>query len=368
MYDCITVGGGLLGLFSALELHRAGLRVAVCERGAAAQESTWAGGGIVSPLYPWRYPASVIPLARWSQTRYPEFCTELAADTGVDPEYTPSGMLVLGLEDAEQAAAWAQTYGYLLQTLSTPAQVTACESALSSPPDGALWLPEVGQIRNPRLGRAATQAVRNAGIELREDAPVDEILFTEERVQGVKIGAEILSAPRVVIAAGAWSKTLFPAHLPAPEVVPVRGQMLVFAAPPQLLRRIVLQGRRYLIPRRDGHVLVGSTLEHTGFVKQTTTEAREDLYNFATGLVPDLAECEVAKHWAGLRPGSPDGVPYIGEHPHLRGLYFNTGHFRNGVVLGLASARLLADLICARPPIVDPAPYALESPRAGKAE
>ena len=135
--------------------------------------------------------------------------------------------------------------------------------------------------------------------------------------------------------------------------------MLLFRGPVGLVRRIVLSRDRYVIPRRDGRVLVGSTLEHVEFDKSTTPAARAELHREALRLIPALADCAVEHHWAGLRPGSPIGVPFVGEHPRIQGLYVNAGHYRNGVVLGPASARLLADQMLGRTPALDPAPYRL---------
>ncbi|MCX8018513.1 MAG: FAD-dependent oxidoreductase, partial [Rhodocyclaceae bacterium] len=148
-----------------------------------------------------------------------------------------------------------------------------------------------------------------------------------------------------------------------PDIRPVRGQMLLFHAKLDQIRRIVLYRGRYVIPRRDGRVLFGSTLEQAGFDKQTTAEAKESLYQDAVALFPVLRRAPIEDHWSGLRPGSPSGIPYIGAYPGIDGLYFNAGHFRNGLTLGPASARLMADLVLGRPPLLDPAPYALDAPR-----
>ena len=144
---------------------------------------------------------------------------------------------------------------------------------------------------------------------------------------------------------------------------PVRGQMLLFGAEPGIISRIVLDRGHYVIPRRDGNVLMGSTLEYTGFHKETTDEALAELSAIAVNRFPVLKDYPITRQWAGLRPGSPQGVPYIGPFPGIEGLYVNSGHFRNGVVLSPASARLLADLVLDRPPIVPPEPYGLMAHR-----
>jgi glycine oxidase len=362
MYDCIIIGGGLLGMLSALELAKTGRRVCLLERQACAQESTWAGGGIISPLYPWRYRAPVTALAQWSQAHYPALCESLIEHGAGDPEYRRSGLLIFDQEE-HAAQAWAQANQADVQILTDEKAVRGNEQALANLPARALWLPQVAQIRNPRLGRALRAYLDlHPVITVKEHTRAEEILFNNARVIGVRSSAGTFLAPEIVIAAGAWSAD-FLGLLRTPAITPVRGQMIVFKAAPGLLKRIVLHDRRYLIPRCDGHILAGSTLEHVGFDKSATPQGLAALQNFAQELLPALASCAVVKHWAGLRPGSPDGVPYIGAHPEYPGLYFNSGHFRNGVVLGLASARLLADVISGAPPIVDARPYALDAPR-----
>ncbi len=139
--------------------------------------------------------------------------------------------------------------------------------------------------------------------------------------------------------------------------------MLLFKAKPGVLDRVVLQNGRYLIPREDGRILVGSTLEFKGFDKETTEEAYQSLYQSALSIMPGLADFPVEKQWAGLRPGSPSGVPYIGKIPQFENLYINAGHFRNGLVLSPASCRLATDLLLEREPIIDPAAYSFDAPR-----
>ena len=163
-----------------------------------------------------------------------------------------------------------------------------------------------------------------------------------------------------MITAGAWSAQLLRETGLELPVEPVRGQMVQFQAPPGLLRHIVLYQNHYLIPRLDGLILAGSTLEYTGFDKATTTEARDELTRATSALVPALSECELVRQWAGLRPGSPEGVPFIGEHPMIRGLFVNAGHFRNGVVMAPGSVQLLLELMLKQSGFTDTAPYAID--------
>ncbi|GAB4292570.1 MAG: glycine oxidase ThiO [Thiohalomonadaceae bacterium] len=354
--NVIVVGGGIVGLLSARELMAGGCRVHLLEMATVGRASSWAGGGILSPLYPWRYPDGVTELARWSQGAYAELAARLRDEGGVDPEWTRNGMLMLDTSDQVAASAWAARFGCRLEVLDGPG-LRQCEPALAEGSTAALWMADVAQVRNPRLVQAARQALVRQGGRIEEGCEVTGLRVEGGHVSGVRTKRGEIGADVVVVAAGAWSGRLLAELAVRPEIRPVRGQMLLFRGPPGLVSRIILGPRHYVIPRRDGRVLVGSTMEEVGFDSTTTAAAREELLAAAIGLVPALAGCALEQHWAGLRPGSPDGTPYIGEHPEVAGLYLNSGHFRNGVVMAPASARLLADLVLGRVPILDPAPY-----------
>lgn len=357
--ETIIIGGGVIGLLSAYQLAGAGQHVVLLESGETGSEASWAGGGIVSPLYPWRYSPAVTALAHWSQDFYPGFGDSLYEQTGVDPEVHETGLYWLDLHDEEEALAWAERQKRPLQRV-TVERVRAAVPALGKGFSKAVFMPGVANVRNPRLLRALREALaRMANVRIIEHCAVTGFMREDGRVLGVQTAQGEIRAERVVVAAGAWSGELLATLGLALPVKPMKGQMILFKCAEDFLPSMVLAKRRYALPRRDGHVLVGSTLEDVGFDKTPTEDALDSLRATAVELLPALADAEVVRHWAGLRPGSPDGVPYIGEVPGFEGLWLNCGHFRNGLVLAPASCRLLADLMLGRTPTLDPAPYAV---------
>lgn len=355
---CICIGAGIMGLLSAFNLARRGFQVTVLERQEAGREASWAGGGIVSPLYPWRYTPEITALAHWSQDFYPQLSAELLELTGIDSELQRTGLYWLNLDDEAAALAWAAREDRPLRKVDVQ-DVFQAVPALGTSFEQAVYLEGAANVRNPRLIQALRAALlQMPNVELLEHTEVTGFLRQGTAIVGVCTPDRELYADQVLLAAGAWSGELLAdlgLHLP---VEPVRGQMILYKCAPDFLSSMVLANGRYAIPRRDGHILVGSTLEHAGFDKGTSEQARISLMASAVELLPALTNAPVVAHWAGLRPGSPDGVPYIGNVPSHPGLWLNCGHYRNGLVLAPASCQVLADLMCGVAPVVDPTPYA----------
>ncbi len=344
MNSVSIVGGGVIGMLSAIQLHQAGLEVRVIDRQAFGRESSWAGGGIISPLYPWRYPDAVTRLAKLSQQIYGDILGELQQQVDIDPEYLPSGMLVLGDYSGEDPRAWADRHQIDMQAVDHR-QIHDLAPEVAANFNSGWWFPHVHQVRNPRLVSLLKAYLQQSDIALVEDDAVSEILLEGQRAIGVRTQSTSYYSDITVIAGGAWSGQLLAKTGLMLDIRPIKGQMLLLQGPPGLVRHITLADDRYIIPRQDGRVLIGSTTEDSGFNKDTSDEVKQQLLEYAAATIPQLADCEVETHWSGLRPGSSDGIPTIGAHPAVENLYINSGHYRNGLVLAPASALLLRQII-----------------------
>ncbi len=358
MNSCLILGGGINGLLCALLLRRAGLEVRVLDRGPVGRESSWAGAGILSLLLPWNYGPEVNALARRGRLLWPGWAEDLLNTSGIDPEFRPCGMAVLSPENHDAALAWCVAQGEAVTAL--PRTLAHLEGA------DAIWLPNVAQARNPRLLQALLKAALSAGVKIQENTAGTRLLPRGTKLVGVETASGVVHADSVLVTAGAWSGELLAPLGHAPEIAPIRGQIVLFKAAPGLLPGVVYRRGHYLVPRTDGHILAGSTLEEAGFDKTTTPQAREELLDFAYGLLPQLRQAEIVTQWAGLRPGSPGNVPTIDRHPDLENLFVNSGQFRYGVTMAPGAGEVLLHRMLGVAGMVDIAPYAWRhKPAAG---
>lgn len=329
----IVVGGGIMGCLTALALRDRGCNVTIVERNMiAAQtsgESSWAGAGILFPLLPWMYKDAVNQLAMAGAGLYPALCERLLTATGIDPEYTKSGMQILPNFDEAAAINWCEKY-----------QITIQQNA------NGLFLLSVAQVRPPHLLQALRAMLIQQNVTLLENTQL-EPLANITKIDGWRTNiGEVCRADAFVVTSGAWSFDLLKETSAGLNIKPMRGQILLFENVPELPKNIIYQNGFYLVPRRDGLLLAGSTLEDVGFDTSTTETMRQQLQQKAEQILPSLKHASAIKHWCGLRPGTPDNLPTIAQHPSIKNLYLNTGHFRYGLTMAPASAAHIAKLVC----------------------
>ncbi|HEY3243779.1 MAG TPA: glycine oxidase ThiO [Phycisphaerae bacterium] len=358
--DVLVIGGGVIGLSIAYRLRQRGLRVMLLERRRCGREASWAGAGMLIPPNPHRRGPMQLLLRR-SLELYPRFCEELAAATGVDPEYEVCGALEIltteqryrmALSDQRAvagrgAAPDSKPLSDLQIEVLEPARAAAVEPALgATAPYGVLYVRSAAQVRNSRLLPALLIACQRAGVDIREGVTVSGLVRHGERVVGTRTGSTEFHSAAVVLAAGAWSAQVAPEVAELMPVYPVRGQIVLLWMLQRPFRPIIEERPFYLVPRRDGHVLLGTTEEHdSGFEKRNTPQAVSRLISAALRMVPMLSEASVSAMWSGLRPGTPDRRPYIGPVPGVEGLIAATGHFRSGLMLAPITAEVVADLL-----------------------
>lgn len=333
----IVVGGGIVGCLTALELVKRDCLVTLVERNVVAiqtsGESSWAGAGILFPLLPWMYKDAVNELALEGGAIYPSFCQHLLTLTGIDPEYLVSGMQINPQYDESQALDWCNNNNIRYK----------------KNPHG-LFLPGVAQVRPPQLLKSLRQALLQSNVTLLEQTELKPLTLADLNDGELKswqtTTGQTLIADQFVVTSGAWSFELLKNTTQSLNIKPMRGQILLYQQTEEKLAHIVYENGFYLVPRKDGLVLAGSTLEDVGFDKNTTEVVKEELKIKAEHILPSLKRATILKHWSGLRPGTPDNLPTISAHPDIQNLFLNTGHFRYGLTMAPASARRIVAQMC----------------------
>jgi len=375
--DCCIIGGGIIALSIARELAGRGLTVRLLARGESRETASWAAVGIFppAPRYPGCPPGAA--LTAWSDDLHTTWAAELLAETGIDNGLRRCGGLHLAVDGADRdrlraAAADWHAKGARCDLLG-PEEATACEPAIADAIRrgavvGGMFLPDEQRFRPPRHLQALERSCLARGVTITRGAEAREFVRAGDRIEAVVVDvagrAERVTAGTFVLAAGAWTGGLAAALGTPCETRPIRGQIVLLDLPRQVLTRVVNRGLDYLVPREDGHLLVGSTIEDVGFRPVTTPESVARLRRLACELLGPIADRPPAAVWAGLRPGSADGTPFIGRLPGLDNTLVAAGHFRAGLHQSPATAVLIADILTNRPCPLDPAPFAPGRPPA----
>jgi glycine oxidase len=354
--DLLVAGGGIIGLAIAREAARAGLRVTLADAGEPGGEASSAAAGLLSPRLESGGAGPWLDLGLRSRDLYPDFAAAVSSESGLDPGLALDGVLEVARGPEEDATLAARREAQ--RALAPPAEPLAgaalrlLEPALADDVSAALLLPGDGAVDNAILVRGLAIAARRAGARILPRTRVLHIRLAGGAVAGAQTEAGPLRAGAAVIAAGAWSSRIGTGNLPPVPTHPVRGQIVALRAAPGLLKRPLHAADCYLVPRADGRVLVGSTMELAGFDRSTTPRALAALHAAAAALVPALARAPVDSAWAGLRPATADGLPAIGPG-WARGLYYATGHLRNGILLAPLTARAVVRMVQGSDPGID---------------
>ena len=348
-WDAIVIGAGIIGLALAIELNKQGLRVLVVEKGEPGREASWAAGGMLCD-FPLETPPGLRELATASARMYPEFVPELEDESGVKIDLRSVGTLLFAGGGTGHSPVTTQSPQDLSlqrsQSFSLPASLRELEPALRMP-DGtaphltALYIKE--RSVDPRhLTAAALAAARHCGVDFSSGDHVLAVEVADGKASGVRTNKTRFAAGMVVNCAGAWAGQIGPHPFPTR---PVKGQMLCVVMPEkEMVRHVIRTPDVYLIPRSDGRMLIGATVEEAGFDKRTVPETILKLRQAAIDLVPKLADARILEAWAGLRPGTPDGLPILGATP-TPGYFVATGHFRDGILLAPVTVKLMGEVM-----------------------
>jgi glycine oxidase len=356
--DVVVIGGGVIGCVVARRIAARGATVTLIERDVPGRAATWAAGGMLSPLGEAGDHPAFLDLAVRSLDLYAQFVSELTAQSGIEVEYRPAGKLhvTIGRGHSDLRSLVERGRGFGVQPM-TGDEARGLEPALGPAVDAAIFVGRDHRVNNRLLGVAAWKAAEASGVRVHCDSPAAS-LEIDSRVRSVRLtDGTTIASDSVVLAAGAWSSRIEGLPRPLP-VEPVRGQMLSVEGDRDnpLLERVIHAPGCYLIPREEGHIVIGATSERAGFVPGPTPAGLAALSAAAAAVVPAIAQKRVLETWAGFRPGTPDGLPVLGPDPAVDGLFYATGHYRNGILLAPITAEILAACVAgvASPVPLDP--------------
>jgi glycine oxidase len=358
--EVAIIGGGVIGLAVARALSVSGVDdVLVIERGSLGAESSGAAAGMLAPQAEADCADEFFHLGRRSRDLYPLFAAELLEETGIDIQLESTGTLYLGLneedvKELDRRYRWQTRAGLPVERLSSES-ARILEPSISESVQMALRFPLDTQVENRLLIKALAASNQNRGVHLATETSVNSVTLAQGRIAGLETSRGFVATKRLVIAAGAWSSQLLASvesnlasrdsALPVLGIEPVRGQMLCLESSPAIFRHVIYSPRGYVVPRSDGRLLAGSTTEHVGFNKQITNEGVRSIQSAAKEISPRIGTLPMKESWAGLRPRTEDGLPVLGAYAEIEGLFYATGHYRNGILLAPVTGELIAGAI-----------------------
>ncbi|OIP74909.1 MAG: glycine oxidase ThiO [Oscillatoriales cyanobacterium CG2_30_44_21] len=332
MTDILIIGSGVIGLATAIALSQEGANVTIVERGTCGKGATWAAAGMLAPEAE-RLEGSLLEFGMRSRAMYPQWIANLMRLSGQDCGYWCCGIIAPVLSEGERLPL-SQHSKYLDKVQSHRQQSGLGDSIL-----GSLWLPEDAQVNNRKLAQALITAARSLSIRILEGVTVYEIARDRNRVTHLETSAGKLQSDRYVLATGAWTRSLMP--LP---VNPIKGQMLSVFDRDRKLQRVIYAPNCYIVPREDGTIVIGATVEDRGFAEGNTAAGLAQLLNNAISVYPAIADMPITETWWGFRPHAPNEIPILGASDY-ENLILATGHYRNGILFAPITAKLLTEFI-----------------------
>jgi len=349
--DVLIIGGGVIGLSIARELHKKGVRrIMIVERGKAGKEASFAAAGMLAPNAETEKIDDFYHFCAGSLKLYPDFAADLFEETGVDIELDRSGTLFAAFSDMDSASLRrrfnAQRDTGLHVALLSAGETMGFEPFISQDVRESLFFAEDWQVENRKLLAALLKYAELNGIEVCEHTEILRLCINAGKIVGAESSAGKFIADVTVLATGAWTSLIKLGETTVPVTVkPIRGQMIAFHPTERWLRKVIYSPRGYLVPRRDGRILAGATVEDVGFDSSVTEDGVDRLCEAASEIAPRLAGLEISDHWAGLRPYAADGFPVLGEIANVDNLFVATAHYRNGILLAPLTAKILAERI-----------------------
>jgi glycine oxidase len=344
----VIIGGGVIGLTIARALTQRGVSdVCLIERSALGAEASSAAGGMLAPQTEADRHDQFFELACRSRDLYSDFAAALRDETGIDVELDTTGTLYLAFtehdqNEIERRYEWQTQAGLSVERL-TPAAARELEPCIAESLRGALRFPLDVQVENRRLLNALINSVAKRTVTISTETSVDSLTIEHGRVTGVQTSRGFISCRIAIVAAGTWSSAIRLSQ--TPPIEPIRGQMICFDAKPQLTRHVIYSPRGYLVPRQDGRLLAGSTSEHAGFTKQVTAGGVSYILGNASEISSAVLSLPIVGTWAGLRPRAADGLPVLGPCDEIDGLFYATGHYRNGILLAPVTGELITEAV-----------------------
>lgn len=350
MSEVLIIGGGIIGLSLARQLQKKGFeKITILEKGKTGREASHAAAGMLAVQAETNKPDAFFDFCNESNKLYPQIAEELFEETGVDIELDREGTLYLAFNERDEKELrerykWQKKSGLTIEKLSA-VETHKLEPFVSPEILGSLFFPNDWQIENRKLIHALEKYAEFNSVEIRENCKIKNLIIENGKIIGAQNEREKFFAETVVLATGAWTSLIKAGSFTLPEIKPIRGQIIEFQTAKRLFGKVIYSQRGYFVPRRDGRILVGATVEDAGFDKTVSENATDFLRENALEMAPNLANLKIHDQWVGLRPFASDGLPVLGAVAEIENLFIAAAHYRNGILLAPITAKILADKI-----------------------